>query len=49
MAANERAEALRAYGSCRRLFEDELGVLPSPELTTLVQPLLRPEPGAVKG
>jgi DNA-binding SARP family transcriptional activator len=40
LAANERAEALHAYRSCRRLFEEELGVLPSPELTALVQPLL---------
>jgi DNA-binding SARP family transcriptional activator len=43
LASNERAEALGAYRSCRLLFEAELGVLPSPELTALVQPLLARE------
>jgi DNA-binding SARP family transcriptional activator len=44
LAAGEHAAALRAFLACRRLFEDELGVMPAPETVALVAPLLtRPE------
>jgi DNA-binding SARP family transcriptional activator len=41
LAAGEHAAALRAFVSCRSLFEEELGVVPAPETVALVAPLLR--------
>ncbi|MGH4033083.1 AfsR/SARP family transcriptional regulator [Actinomycetota bacterium Odt1-20B] len=39
-----QAEALTAYGEARRLLDDELGVAPGAELTTLHQRILRADP-----
>jgi predicted ATPase/DNA-binding SARP family transcriptional activator len=47
--AGNRAAALRAYETCRRLLADELGVDPSPETYELYVRLLRDEPAAVVG
>jgi DNA-binding SARP family transcriptional activator len=33
-----RAEALRQYEACSRLLHDELGVAPSPQMTSLLHP-----------
>jgi predicted ATPase/DNA-binding SARP family transcriptional activator len=40
-AAGNRAEALRAYGWCRHVLAEELGVDPSPETEALYRSLLR--------
>ncbi|MGB0385932.1 MAG: AfsR/SARP family transcriptional regulator [Ardenticatenaceae bacterium] len=38
LASNgQRAEALAQYGTCRRILQDELGVEPTPETTSLYQ------------
>jgi DNA-binding SARP family transcriptional activator len=44
LAAGNRAAALRAYGTCRRVLADDLGVPPSPETEALYLRLLAPEP-----
>jgi predicted ATPase/class 3 adenylate cyclase/Tfp pilus assembly protein PilF len=43
--SGRQAEALRAYGSFRRLLADELGLDPSPELRELEGRILRQDPG----
>jgi DNA-binding SARP family transcriptional activator len=40
-AAGNRAEAVRAYGRCKALLADELGVAPSPETEAIVKALRR--------
>ena len=45
-AAGNRAEALRAYGWCRHVLAEELGVDPSPETEALYRSLLREEHGS---
>jgi DNA-binding SARP family transcriptional activator len=40
LAGGEHAAAVQAYHACRDRFERELGVLPSPETTALIQPWL---------
>ncbi len=44
-ASGNRAEALRAYGWCRHVLAEELGVDPSPETEALYRSLLREEHG----
>ena len=44
-AAGNRAEALRAYGWCRHVLAEELGVDPAPETEALYRSLLREEHG----
>ncbi len=48
-AAGNRAEALRAYGWCRHVLAEELGVDPSPETESLYRSLLREEHGGDAG
>jgi YVTN family beta-propeller protein len=40
-AAGNRAEALRVYERCRRLFAEELGAFPSPETESIYRELLQ--------
>lgn len=40
-AAGNRAEALRVYATCRRLFRDELGAEPSEQTTAVFLSILR--------
>ncbi len=44
-AAGNRSEALRAYGWCRHVLAEELGVDPSPQTEALYRSLLREERG----
>ncbi len=44
-AAGNRAHALRAYGWCRHVLAEELGVAPAPETEALYRSLLREEHG----
>jgi len=43
-AAGNRAEALRVYERCRRLFAEELGAYPSPETEAVYLEILRSSP-----
>lgn len=47
LAAGNRAAALRAYGNCRRVLAEDLGVSPSAETEALYLRLLAPEPGGI--
>jgi len=40
-AAGNRAEALRVYANCRRLFRDELGAEPSEQTASVFVSILR--------
>jgi DNA-binding SARP family transcriptional activator len=40
-AAGNRAEALRVYSKCRKLFRDELGATPSPQTEAVFLQILR--------
>ena len=40
-AAGNRAEALRVYADCRKLFRDELGAEPSGETSAVFLTILR--------
>jgi DNA-binding SARP family transcriptional activator len=40
-AAGNRAEALRVYSRCRKLFRDELGATPSPQTEAVFLQILR--------
>src|SRR4030095_10266474 len=40
-AAGNRAEALRVYSNCRKLFRDELGATPSPQTEAVFLQILR--------
>ena len=48
-AAGNRAQALRAYGWCRHVLAEELGVDPAPETEALYRSLLREEHGRGTG
>ncbi|MEA2828284.1 MAG: hypothetical protein QOG43_2723 [Actinomycetota bacterium] len=48
-AAGNRAHALRAYGWCRHVLAEELGVDPAPETEALYRSLLREEHGRGQG
>jgi DNA-binding SARP family transcriptional activator len=39
LAAGNAAEAIRQYGTCRRLLRDQLGIAPSPQLRELIDGL----------
>jgi len=47
VAAGNRAEALRVYERCRRLFAEELGAYPSPETESVYRSLLEAPPAEV--
>jgi DNA-binding SARP family transcriptional activator len=36
-AAGNRAEAVRAYGQCKKLLAEELGIAPSPETDAILK------------
>ena len=42
-AAGNRAEALRVYANCRKLFRDELGAEPSEQTAAVFLSILRAE------
>lgn len=44
--AGRHTEAIEAFGRCRAVLADELGVDPSPRLSALAERLLRRDPGA---
>ena len=49
LSARDRGAAARALEACRRVFEEELGVTPSPDTLDLVEPVRRPAPASKGG